>query len=408
MATDTTFLIIGGGLAGAKAAEGARTSGYDGRIVLVAEENDQPYERPPLSKGVLRGEDEPETARVHDPEFYAAQSIDLMLGESIEHLDVESRSAQLTSGGSIDFDTALLATGAAPRRLDLPGTSLEGVHYLRTVEDSERLSAAIKGAGRVAVIGAGWIGSEVTASARQMGADVVLIEPSELPLIHVVGDRVGEMFRQLHADHGVDLRLGVGFTELRGDGSVAEVVLSDGRVEPADVVVIGVGVITRTELARASGLAVERGVVVDEYLQTSVPGIYAAGDVAEAWHPRYQRRLHIEHWANALEQGPHAAANATGQHEPYTLLPYFFSDQYDLGLEYVGNSVPGDDVVIRGDLAGREFIAFYHRDGVVSAAMPVNTWDVVDDLKAVVSAGVPIDLARLADTDVPLTDLPPK
>ena len=408
MASDTTFLIIGGGLAGAKAAEGARTNGYDGRIVLVAEEKDQPYERPPLSKGVLRGEDEPETARVHDPDFYAAQSVDLMLGESIEHLDIESRSAQLTSGGSIDFDTALLATGAAPRRLDLPGTSLDGVHYLRTVEDSERLSAAIKGAGRVAVIGAGWIGSEVTASARQMGADVVLIEPAELPLIHVVGDRVGEMFRQLHSDHGVDLRLGVGFTELRGDGSVAEVVLSDGRVEPADVVVIGVGVITRTELAQASGLAVERGVVVDEYLQTSVPGIYAAGDVAEAWHPRYQRRLHIEHWANALEQGPHAAANATGQHEPYTLLPYFFSDQYDLGLEYVGNSVPGDDVVIRGDLAGREFIAFYHRDGVVSAAMPVNTWDVVDDLKVVVSAGVPIDLGRLADTDIPLADLPPR
>ncbi|HEX3908450.1 MAG TPA: FAD-dependent oxidoreductase [Mycobacteriales bacterium] len=407
MATDTTFLIIGGGLAGAKAAEGARTSGYDGRIVLVAEEATQPYERPPLSKGVLRGEAEPETTRVHDPAFYDAQSVELMLGESVDHLDVAARTAQLASGSSIAFDTALLATGAAPRRLDLPGTSLDGVHYLRTVGDSEQLSAAIRQAGRVAVIGAGWIGSEVTASARQMGADVVLIEPAALPLIHVVGERVGEMFRQLHADHGVDLRLGVGFTELRGNGSVAEVVLSDGRVEPADVVVIGVGVSARTELARDSGLTVERGVVVDEFLQSSAPGIYAAGDVAEAWHSRYQRRLQIEHWANALEQGPHAAANATGQHEPYTLLPYFFSDQYDLGLEYTGNSSPGDDVVIRGDLESREFIAFYHRDGVVSAAMPVNTWDVIDDLKAVVSAGVPIDLGRLADSDVPLTELPP-
>jgi 3-phenylpropionate/trans-cinnamate dioxygenase ferredoxin reductase subunit len=408
MAADTTFLIVGGGLAGAKAAEGARTSGYDGRIVLVGEEATQPYERPPLSKAVLRGEAEAETARVHDPAFYDAESIDLMVGEVVEHLDVVSRQARLSGGGTIDFDTALLATGAAPRRLDVPGVGLEGVHYLRTVGDSERLRAAIKNAGRVAVIGAGWIGSEVAASARQMGADVVLIEPLALPLVRVVGEQVGEMFRQLHADNGVDLRMGTGFTELRGTGTVEEVVLSDGRVEPADVVVIGVGVLARAELARSAGLEVDRGVVVDEYLQSSAPGIYAAGDVAQAWHPLFGRRLHVEHWANALEQGPAAAANATGRHDPYTLLPYFFSDQYDLGLEYVGNSLPDDEVVIRGDLASREFIAFYHRDGVVSAAMPVNTWDVIDDLKPVVSGQRPIDLARLADPEVPLNQLAPQ
>jgi 3-phenylpropionate/trans-cinnamate dioxygenase ferredoxin reductase subunit len=408
MAADTTFLIVGGGLAGAKAAEGARTSGYDGRIVLVGEEATQPYERPPLSKAVLRGEAEAETARVHDPAFYDAESIDLMVGEVVEHLDVVSRQARLSGGGTIDFDTALLATGAAPRRLDVPGVGLEGVHYLRTVGDSERLRAAIKNAGRVAVIGAGWIGSEVAASARQMGADVVLIEPLALPLVRVVGEQVGEMFRQLHADNGVDLRMGTGFTELRGTGTVEEVVLSDGRVEPADVVVIGVGVLARAELARSAGLEVDRGVVVDEYLQSSAPGIYAAGDVAQAWHPLFGRRLHVEHWANALEQGPAAAANATGRHDPYTLLPYFFSDQYDLGLEYVGNSLPDDEVVIRGDLASREFIAFYHRAGVVSAAMPVNTWDVIDDLKPVVSGQRPIDLARLADPEVPLNQLAPQ
>jgi 3-phenylpropionate/trans-cinnamate dioxygenase ferredoxin reductase subunit len=405
MSADRTLLIVGASLAGAKAAEGARAAGYDGRIVLVGEEQERPYERPPLSKDVLRGEKGPETTRVHDEGFYDEHGIELELGRTVEALDLGEQRARLDGGEKLAFTTAVLATGAAPRHLPLPGTDLGGVHYLRTRADSLRLGLALGDGRRIAVIGAGWIGSEVAASARQMGADVVLIDPEPLPLRRVLGDQVGEMFRALHADHGVDLRLGTGVTELRGDGVVDGVVLSDGRVEPADVVVVGVGVAPRVDLATAAGLKVDNGVVVDEHLQTSASGVYAAGDVASAWHPHYQTHLRVEHWANALNQGLAAGANAAGERTAYIRLPYFFSDQYDLGMEYVGYGRPDDALAVRGDLAGRECVVFWHRDGVVSAAMNVNVWDVVEDLKAVIETGLPVDPARLADPEVPLADL---
>jgi 3-phenylpropionate/trans-cinnamate dioxygenase ferredoxin reductase component len=235
-----------------------------------------------------------------------------------------------------------------------------------------------------------------------MGAEVVLVDPAPVPLQRVLGDEIGEVFRALHADNGVKLRLGLGVTELRGTDTVDEVVLADGAVEAADVVVVGIGVTPRVDLAAAAGLTLDNGVAVDDQLQSSAPGVYAAGDVASAWHPRYRRRLRIEHWANALNQGLTAGANAGGGREPYTRLPYFFSDQYDLGLEYVGHGDPGDAVVVRGSLTEREFIAFWHRGGVVTAAMSVNVWDVVDDLKAIVARGGPLEPDRLADPAVPL------
>jgi 3-phenylpropionate/trans-cinnamate dioxygenase ferredoxin reductase subunit len=405
MSGDRTLLIVGASLAGAKAAEGARTTGYDGRIVLVGAEPERPYERPPLSKDVLRGEKDSETARVHDEGYYDEHGVELLTGRTVEALDLSAGQARLDGGETLGFTTAVLATGAEPRRLPLPGADLYGVHYLRTRTDSLRLGDAIRAGGRVTVVGAGWIGSEVAASARQLGAEVVLIDPEPVPLRRVLGDEVGEMFRSLHADHGVALRLGTGVTELQGTGRVANVVLSDGRVEPADVVVIGVGVAPRVALATDAGLKVDNGVVVDEFLETSAPGVYAAGDVASAWHPHYQGHLRVEHWANALNQGLAAGANAAGERTAYTRLPYFFSDQYDLGLEYVGYSRPGDDLVVRGSLEDRELVAFWHRDGVVSAAMNVNVWDVVDDLKAIVAAGARQDPARLADPEVPLADL---
>ena len=405
MSGDRTLLIVGASLAGAKAAEGARTTGYDGRIVLVGAEPERPYERPPLSKDVLRGEKDSETARVHDEGYYDEHGVELLTGRTVEALDLSAGQARLDGGETLGFTTAVLATGAEPRRLPLPGADLYGVHYLRTRSDSLRLGDAIRAGGRVAVVGAGWIGSEVAASARQLGAEVVLIDPEPVPLRRVLGDEVGEMFRSLHADHGVALRLGTGVTELQGTGRVANVVLGDGRVEPADVVVIGVGVTPRVALATDAGLKVDNGVVVDEFLETSAPGVYAAGDVASAWHPHYQGHLRVEHWANALNQGLAAGANAAGERTAYTRLPYFFSDQYDLGLEYVGYSRPGDDLVVRGSLEDRELVAFWHRDGVVSAAMNVNVWDVVDDLKAIVAAGARQDPARLANPEVPLADL---
>jgi 3-phenylpropionate/trans-cinnamate dioxygenase ferredoxin reductase subunit len=399
-----TLVIIGAGLAGAKAAEAARDAGYTGRVVLVGDEVHRPYERPPLSKAVLRGEAEPDSTRVHPDGFYDDHDIELVTGR-IAAVDPGARRFELAGGEALAFDRAVLATGAEPRRLTVPGADLGGVRYLRSVDDAVGLRDAIRASSRVAVVGAGWIGSEVAASARQVGADVVLVAPATVPLQSVLGDRVGDVFRQLHADHGVRLRLGVGVQELRGSGAVEEVALTDGTVEAADLVVVGIGVTPRTEVAAAAGAVVRDGVVVDQYLESGAQGIYAAGDVASAWHPHYRRNVRVEHWANALNQGAAAGRNAAGRREPYHRLPYFFSDQYDLGMEYVGLGDPSDDLVVRGDLDRREFVAFWHRDGVVTAAMNVNVWDVVDDLREIVATGRPVDSGRLADEDVPLADV---
>lgn len=365
MTKTPALAIVGASLTGAKAAEAARDTGFDGRVVLIGEEAGQPYERPPLSKDILRGDKDTDAARVHPEGFYAERSIELVHDRAVT-LDPVARTIGLAGGDRVKFDLAVLATGAAPRRLEVPGASLDNVHYLRTLDDAVRLRDAIHAAERVAVIGAGWIGSEVAASARQMGAEVVLIDPAPGPLHRVLGDEIGAVFGRLHADHGVQLRLGTGVAELRGTKTVAEVVLADGRIEAADVVVVGVGVAPRTDLAAAAGLARDDGIVVDEHLATSVPGIFAAGDVASAFHPHYGKHLRVEHWANALNQGITAGRNAAGKDDTYTRLPYFFSDQYDLGLEYVGHGDGGDAVTVRGDLDAREFIAFWHRDGLVT------------------------------------------
>ena len=400
-----TLVIVGASLAGAKAAEGARDAGYEGRVVLVGDEPHPPYERPPLSKAVLRGEAEPDSTRVQPLDFYAEHDIELVTDE-VTAVDPAGRRVRLAGGLQLPFDSLVMATGASPRRLDVPGADLDGVHYLRTLDDSLALRDAIRDTARVVVIGAGWIGSEVAASARQMGVDVVLVDPGPAPLRRVVGDEVGEMFVRLHADHGVTLRMGSEVRELRGAGHVEQVVLADGRIEVADVVVVGVGVVPRTDLAEAAlGIRVDNGIVVDAHLESTVPGIYAAGDVANAWHPHYERYLRVEHWANALNQGFAAGRNAAGRVEPYDRLPYFFSDQYELGLEYVGHASPDAALVVRGDLDERAFVAFWHRDGVVTAAMAVNIWDVVDDLKTIVESASPVDVRRLTSVDVPLTEL---
>jgi len=405
MTADHPLVIVGASLAGAKAAEAARAAGFEGRVVLIGDEHEQPYERPPLSKAVLRGEADPETARVHDADFYVSHDIELLTGRTVEAIDPDTHQVRLDGGDVVSFATAVLATGAAPRRLDIPGSTLAGIHYLRQIGDSRRLGDAILGASRVAVIGAGWIGSEVAASARQMSAEVVLLDPSPTPLHGVLGDQIGDVFRRLHADHGVTLRLCTSVAELRGTDRVAQVVLSDGRVEAADVVVIGVGVVPRVELAVAAGLRVDNGIVVDEQLRSSAPDVYAAGDVASVWNHNYGRHLRVEHWANALHQGTTAGINAAGGAERYTRRPYFFSDQYDLGMEYIGHSDPGDAVVVRGSLDDRQFIAFWHRHGIVTAAMNVNVFDVVEELEAIIAGGRPLDPKRLADPAVPLGEL---
>jgi 3-phenylpropionate/trans-cinnamate dioxygenase ferredoxin reductase subunit len=405
MSSERTFVIVGASLAGAKAAEALRHEGFDGRVVLVGEEAERPYERPPLSKGYLRGEAGREKVYVHDEGFYADQGIELRTSARVVAIEPAARQVVLEDGGPLPYDRLLLATGAVPRRLSIPGWDLPGVHALRTLDDSESLRQAITPTSRVVVVGAGWIGSEVAASARQMGAEVVLIERGNLPLERVLGAEIGAVYRDLHTDHGVELRAGTGVEAFVGARSVEEVRTSDGRRIACDLVVVGVGVAPRVELAEAAGLVLDDGIAVDERLETSISGVFAAGDVAAAFHPFYGARIRVEHWANALNQGPAAARNMLGAGAPYERLPYFFSDQYDLGMEYTGYAASWDEVVFRGDPTKREFIAFWMRNGRVVAGMNANVWDVTGPIGELIRRRVQVDASRLADPDVALEDL---
>lgn len=407
MSDGRTFVIVGASLAGAKAAETLRDEGFTGRIVLFGREPARPYERPPLSKGYLRGEVGPDAAYVHEADFYEHEDIELRPSTTVGQLDPGAKEVVLDSGERVPFDAVLLATGASPRSLPVPGAQLEGVHYLRTMADADRLRSAVIGADRVVVIGAGWIGCEVAASARQMGAGVAMIDVASLPLERVLGPELGEFYRQVHVEHGVEMHLGVGISELKGVHRVEEVVLADGRVLPADLVVVGVGVAPATELAERAGLAVDNGVVTDEWLATSAPGVFAAGDVANAWHPILERRVRLEHWSSALHQGPVAARNMIGLETPYARIPYFFSDQYDIGMEYTGLAVEPDEVVFRGEPANREFVAFWLKARRLVAAMNVNVWDVADTIAQLVASRRELDPARLADPGVELAELLP-
>ncbi|GAA3112476.1 FAD-dependent oxidoreductase [Pseudonocardia yunnanensis] len=408
MSDDRTFVIAGAGLAGAKAAETLRTEGFTGRVVLLGEENHPPYERPPLSKGYLLGTQERETAFVHQPAWYDKQGIELRPACRVEDVDPASQDVTLAGGHRLRYAELLLATGAVPRRLDVPGADLAGVAYLRTIDDSDALSATLVAGTRVVVIGAGWIGLEVTAAARQRGCAVTLVERDNQPLRQVLGDEMGAVFADLHRAHGVDLRLGNGVREIVGDGGRASgVALSSGDTLPADVVVVGIGVIPSVELAERAGLLIDNGVLVDSRLRTSDPHIYAVGDIANVDHPTIGRRVRVEHWATALHTGPAAARAMLGQDVVYDRLPYFFTDQYDLGMEYTGHAQPGDydEVVVRGDLDTRQFIAFWLSGGHVRAGMNVNVWDVTEDVQRLIRSGTAVDPSRLADERVPLAEV---
>ena len=399
----STFVIVGAGLAGAKAAETLRAEGFDGRLVLFGEEAERPYERPPLSKAYLRGETDRDSLYVHPEGFYAAHGIELRPSSPVGAIDPGSRQVELVSGERISHERLLLATGAAPRRLPLPGADLAGIQYLRTRSDADALAAAAAHAEHVVVVGTGWIGSEAAASLRQLGRAVTLVGPDTAPLVRVLGPEVGGVYRDLHADHGVRLALGTRVAAFRGHGRVEAVVTSDGRTIEGDLVLVGAGAVPRTELAEAAGLPVRNGILVNEQLEVvGAAGVYAAGDVAAAWHPRYQSYLHVEHWANARNQGPAAARNMLGRSLPYARLPYFYSDQYDLSMEYSGLATTWDRVVVRGDLAARTFIAFWLKDQRVIAGMNANVWDVTESIQTLIRSGRSVDPARLADPDIPL------
>ncbi len=372
---------------------------------MIGAEDERPYERPPLSKDYLRGEVGREKVYVHEEDFYAEHDIELRLGRSAVRLDTSTSELELDDGDRLRYDRLLLATGAEPRRLSIPGADLGGVFYLRSVEDSDALRERLDRGGSVVVVGAGWIGAEVAASARQRGLEVTVVEPASVPLERVLGAELGGVYRDIHTDHGVRMLLGTGVEAFEGDTAIERVRTDDGRELECDFVVVGVGVEPRTELASKAGIAVDNGVVVDAQLQASVPGVFAAGDVANAHHPFYGDHIRVEHWANALNQGPAAARNMLGQSVPYERLPYFFSDQYEVGMEYSGFARSWDRVVFRGDPASREFIAFWLIEDRVVAGMNVNVWDVTDPIQRLIHERVPVEDRRLGDPDVPLDEL---
>jgi 3-phenylpropionate/trans-cinnamate dioxygenase ferredoxin reductase subunit len=403
-ASPQTFAIAGAGLAGSKAAETLRQEGFDGRLILIGDEPERPYERPPLSKDYLRGEAS-EKPYVHDEGFYRDNAIELWCSTRVTGLDPGLQELLLEGDHRLGYDRLLIATGAVPRRLDVPGSDLAGVHYLRTVADSDRIAERIETGQRLVVIGSGWIGAEIASSARQKGSEVTMLEMASLPLERVLGPELGGIYLDLHRSHGVEFLPETTVERFEGEGAVERVITADGASIETEFVVVGIGVAPRTGLLESAGLRIDNGVVVDEQLETSVPGIYAAGDVANARHPFYGSHLRVEHWDTAFHQGPAAARNMVGKAEPYDRIPYFFSDQYETGMEYSGHATDWDQVVFRGDVDAHEFIAFWLKDRRLVAGMNMNVWDVSDPIRDLISSRRELDPGELADPDTPLADL---
>ncbi|AEF42375.1 NAD(P)/FAD-dependent oxidoreductase [Hoyosella subflava] len=406
MTTQPPIAIVGAGLAGAKVAEALRDRDYPGRIVLIGAEEHLPYDRPPLSKGFVQGKKTTDDITLLPPQWYRDHHVELMLGTEVTSIDRSAKTLTLPDGSTLEYARLALATGSAPRRLSVPGADADGVHYLRTVEQSEELIRVLGAGGRLVIIGAGWIGLEIAAAARAKDVAVSVVEAAELPLLGALGPEMGTVFAELHREHGVDLRLDSGVEEITtSEGSASGVRLTAGDTIPADAVLIAVGAQPNIGLAKDAGLDVNEGVLVDGALQTSDPDIVAVGDIAEHDHPLLGRRIRVEHWATALNQPRVAAATLTEHPATYDNLPYFFTDQYDLGMEYVGFAPRGEysRVSVRGDLSTHEFVAFWldSADRVL-AGMNVNVWDVTDAITSLIRSGRSIDVARLEDSEIPL------
>jgi 3-phenylpropionate/trans-cinnamate dioxygenase ferredoxin reductase subunit len=404
-------VIVGGGLAAARAAETLRKEGYDGRVVIVGDEDAHPYERPPLSKEYLLGKKELSKVFAKPEAWYAENDVELMLGRTATAFDLAGRSVALDRGDTLAFDKLLIATGATPRRLNLPGADMAGVQYLRRIADSDAIKQAIQSGLRIVIVGAGWIGLEVAAAAAGH-TDVTVVEPLATPLERVLGPEMGEVFAAAHVRHGVHLRMATSVAGLRGSGGRVQAVLTSSGTEiPAEFVVVGIGALPNKMLAEAAGLAVEPGptggVLVDDALRTKDPDVFAVGDVATAYNPLLGKHIRVEHWANARNAAPFAARAMLGQQVSYDRMPYFYTDQYDIGMEYTGYVEPGgyDRLVTRGDVSGERFVAFWLLDGRVQAAMHVNDWDAMKPMRAIVTARAEIAPDQLADPNVPLEEL---
>ena len=404
MKNTPSFVIVGGGMAGAIATQTLREEGFDGKITLLGQEPNAPYERPPLSKDYLQGKADRDSIFVHPEPWYAEHAVELSLGSTVTSLDPASRTITAI-GDRLSYDKLLLATGSKPRRLDVPGADLDGVYYLRNVEESDWLKIEFAQANRVVIIGAGWIGLETAAAARAAGLDVTLLVSGDLPLQHVLGPEAALIFDELHRSHGVDLRYRTTAVELTGrHGRVTGVMLSDGTRIDADMIIVGIGAVPRTEIAADAGLKIDNGIVVDEHLRTSDPDIFAAGDIARTYNPRLGRHIRVEHWANARRQGVVAAKAMLGQDAADVRPSYFFTDQYDLSMEYTGDIGPAgyDRVIFRRHADSDQMIVFWLSEQRVQAGMNINIWDVADDIERLIQSARPINADDLADPAIPL------
>ena len=407
MTDQQTFVIVGANLAGGRAAFALRAEGFAGRILLIGADPEPPYERPPLSKEYLRGDMAKDKLFIAGPEVYDDRRIDLLLGVRATRLDAQEHFVELETGERIPYEKLLLATGGYPRRLDVPGSELGGIYELRTMADSERISAELQPGRRMVTIGAGIIGAEIAASARMKGLHVTMIEALPVPLMRSLGEEMGGVYADIHRDHGVHLHTNEAIERFEGPARVERVVTNTGRSIECDFVVVGIGIVPATELAESGGLEIDNGVVVNEYCETSAPDVYACGDVANLFHPLLGYRLRIEHWSNAQNQAAAAAKSMLGQREPYIDIPWFWSDQYDLNLQYVGHAQRWDEVVLRGDVTGRKFTAFYIEGGQLRAALTINRHRDIRPARELIRQGVAIESAKLRDEEIELKSLVP-
>jgi len=407
MAAASTIAIVGASLTGQSAAATLREEGFDGRVVLVGAEPQLPYDRPPLSKNYLRGGMPFEKTLLRPPEFYREREIEMRLATTVVRVDIEKRALQLAGGDRLEFDNVLIATGGRNRRFPIPGLDLPGVYDLRTIADADRIRDAIARGGRAVVVGMGFIGAEVAASMRQCGLEVTAIEPFKTPLYRALGEDIGQVVEALHRDHGVAMILGDAVAAFEGKGRVERVVTRDGRRIECELAVFGLGIEPVTEVVAGTGVRVDNGLVVDDQCRTNVPGVFAAGDVANHFHPVCGRQMRVEHWQNGVKQGAAAARSMLGRGQPYDEVHWFWSDQYDANIQYAGFHAAWDAVVVRGSLAERKFLAFYMAEGRVESVVAINQGRDLRRTLPIIKARVAVDPARLADPNVDLRTLAP-
>lgn len=400
-----TLVTVGTGVAAVSAAETLRNNGFDGRLVLIGAEPHLPYDRPPLSKELLLGERTPTDIQFHPQSFYDDNDIELVLGDPVTEISAHDRKIVMDSGASLVADQVLLATGGGPRLLNVPGDHLEGIHYLRSIDDALAIQDQLQVHGSIVIVGAGFIGAEVAAAASQRGSPVTLLELAPVPLGHAVGDEIGAVYAQLHRDRGVDLRTGVGVKAFNGPDRVWEVITTGGETIPADLVVVGVGMQPRTALAEQAGIAVDNGIVVDEYGETSIAGIYAAGDVARRFDPQLGRHVRVEHWQHARQHGAAVATSMFGDRQPFAEVPWFWSDQYDTNLQTAGDPRAGDRVVTRGRVDELSFCSFSLDGDRIVGVIGVNRSRDVRATMRLIELHATISADALADDDVDLRKL---